>query len=207
MDEIKPFSESISTGDNLSHIPITEYAVSMRDPIGIEAAFETLRKVYRGDKKLPPRSAVISSRKLLEQWKKDLLVSKKGDVKTYKRIDAALKVKHPGEIMKPFLKTPVSKITATQKAKAEKVVSEVAKQLGQKKLARTTITRIAGKIVPFIGIFLAAWTTINLAKNKNVQELYKKLLTSEPGCMAESETGQKKILPQGEFYHKDKGWY
>ncbi|GAG86311.1 unnamed protein product, partial [marine sediment metagenome] len=108
--------------------------------------------------------------------------SKKGDTATYKRIEAALKVKHPGEVMKPFLKT-TGKITAIQKAKAEKVVSEVAKQLGQKKLAKATITRIAGKIAPFIGIFLATWTAINLAKNKNIQELYKKLLTSEPGCL------------------------
>ena len=205
-NKIRPFSESISTG-NLGDSAVTnQFAAPIPEPVKIQAAFETLRKVYRGDVKLPSQKAVIASKKLLEQWKKELLISKKGNPDIYRRIEAALKVKHPGEIMKPGAKV-AGKITATQKAKAEKIVSEVGKQLGQKKLAKATITRIAGKIAPFLGVFLTTWAVIDLAKNKNIQELYKKLLTSEPGYMAESTSSPKNISPQGENYHKDVGWY
>ncbi|GAG86314.1 unnamed protein product [marine sediment metagenome] len=101
MNDLKPFSESISTGSLDNYPRVVEYATAPSE--SVEAAFETLRKIYRGDKKLPSQKAVIASRKILETWKRELLISKKGDTATYKRIEAALKVKHPGSLVKSFL--------------------------------------------------------------------------------------------------------
>ncbi|GAH29379.1 unnamed protein product, partial [marine sediment metagenome] len=62
----------------LAKATIARIAGKIAPSESVEAAFETLRKIYRGDKKLPSQKAVIASRKILETWKRELLISKKG---------------------------------------------------------------------------------------------------------------------------------
>ena len=213
MTEIKTFSEGVQGvvidyadeiyADQLSFLTPT---AALDQPKWVKEAYETLRTTLRGQKGLLPKNATLptetavkGARRIIEKWRDALIKQKKWfeNPKMRLQVTEALKVKHHFEIMRAKgIKQP----SRVQTAKAEAIIKVLEKEFG-KKLPVKTITKLAGKVIPLLGVAILTLSAHEAAKKlMKSKELRKEILTE-----ARKFSGSN--IPQGEYYHKDTGWY
>lgn len=228
---IQPFSASINVSSVFSHIshasdlyvptsstqtlvPFSEGIVMpkapAKEPSDVKRAFTNLRKAWMEDrailskgKKPPTAGEVRKAEEVLSKWKNFLINEKKLDLKTSRRIQAALKC---ADEYKP----PAGKPSAAKLAKAEKVIRVIAKESGRK-LAARIVARFALKIVPFLGTALMIKEVADLARSAPAQKFFRKV-TGREGSFSELEVPDLRRnfyprIPAGEYYHPAVGWY
>jgi len=194
MNQLKPFSESISTGGGSRY---QSYAgkvtgANIKRPAAVEEAIKYLRNVLRG-KESPAK--VTAKRKIVaawhkKVWSKDFLTRvKKVSIRDqeHKFINTVLRTKYPStKILTKVEKIAKSaKTVETRAADILKVIKAENKSLF-KAMTKAAAGNLLKKIVPLLGLGL-----VGVDLYKRVQALVSK------------EAGAE----FGEYYHKDVGWY
>jgi len=211
--ELKPFSETISTGLDIHSEEIVNQdvfekppaATAIKRPDSVERAIEYLRKVYAG-KEAPEK--VLKARQVVQEWLKT--VWKKGFLERVK--DPAVREtesKYLNLVLNSSKSLPSPQAAAQTVVKVEKVLGEVvspgqkaenilkavageSKSL-QKYLTKATMKKLLPKIIPLLGAGLVVATLIN-----KVREL---IGEDQPEEFLETR------MQHGENYHPDRGWY
>jgi len=199
MDEIRPFSEDISYGQiDLMGVSegIGKQVVGALDnfpsDLTTDEAVRILQHIRDNDSRIRFRRGLWSriSKPMFEAAQKRIRW----------RMDAKWNLRHTSEPLFDEMKKlkklqkieyPVGKISSSAaKPIAETVAKEVAKKKGIV-LSGKLLAKWTGKILPWVGWGIVATDLIR----RGMKEL-------ESDNKSESN-----IIPHGEFYHKDKGWY
>jgi hypothetical protein len=141
----------------------------------------------------PTKIDVQRARKIVDKWRNALIKEGKWreNPKMRLRVNEALKVKHPLEIVS------VKHASRVKTAKAKAIVEILAKEWSVKTTPKL-ITKMIPKVIPILGTALILHSLYDNVQRLMGSEKIKEEMTKEYS---------ENIIPFGEYYHRDVGWY